>query len=223
MSEPSLLGSLLRAGFDRMVRRDLRGVYLRGGLPAGPFVWAANHHSWWDPFVASAVLHRAGRPVCLLMLQENLDRYRFVRRLGVFGTAELATGLRLLKRGRTLVVFPEGELRPAAPPGPLSPGAAWYAARTGTPLLAVAVRVVLRGQDRPEAYVSCTEVPVKADVDHTTELLTEVLAEDLANLDGQLAVADPRTPLAGFRRVVAGRSSWDERIDRARAVLPWRS
>ncbi|MBV1850131.1 lysophospholipid acyltransferase family protein [Catellatospora tritici] len=223
MTEPSLLGGLLRIGFDRMVRHELRGVYLRGGLPVGPFVWAANHHSWWDPFVASAVLHRAGRPACLLMLQENLDRYRFFRHAGVFGTAELGTGLRLLARGRTLVIFPEGELRPAAPPGPLSPGAAWYADRAGLPLLSVAVRVVLRGHDRPEAYVSCTEVPAKGRIAHTTERLTETLAQDLANLDGQLAVADPRTPLAGFRRVVAGRVARDERIDRLTGALPWRS
>jgi len=43
----------------RMVRHGLRGVSIRGAMPAGPFVWAANHHSWWDPFVAAATIKKA--------------------------------------------------------------------------------------------------------------------------------------------------------------------
>jgi hypothetical protein len=220
---PDPVAAVLRHGFTHLVRRDLRGVWLRGGLPRGPFVWAANHHTWWDPFVAATVLWRTGHPACLLMRQDNLARYGFLRRLGVFGTHEPRTGLGLLRDGRTLVVYPEGELRPAGPPGPLSPGAAWYARQARVPLLAVAVRVVLRGQTRPEAYVSCTEVPGGRDDGRTTEQLAEILAADLSTLDGQLGAADPRQPLASFRRVVAGRRSWDERIDAAKGALPWRS
>lgn len=215
--------ALLRHGFTHLVRRDLRGVWLRGGLPRGPFVWAANHHTWWDPFVASAALQRSGHPVCLIMQQDNLARYRFLRRVGVFGTAEPRTGLRLLREGRTLVIYPEGELRPAGPPGPLSPGAAWYARQARVPLVGVAVRVVLRGQTRPEAYLSCTEIPGGGGDEKVTARLAEALAADLSTLDGQLGAADPRRPLASFRRVVAGRRSWDERIDAAKGVVPWRS
>ena len=40
------------------------------------------------------------------------------------------------------------------------------------------------------------------------------LAHRLATLDADLAAADPRQPPAGFRPVVRGRSSWDERITR---------
>lgn len=39
---PDLLAAGLREGFGYTVRRGLRGVWLRGDLPAGPFVWAAR-------------------------------------------------------------------------------------------------------------------------------------------------------------------------------------
>jgi hypothetical protein len=33
-------------------------------------------------------------------------------------------------------------------------------------------------------------------------------------LDAAIAAAEPREPVPGFARVIAGRPSWDERIDR---------
>jgi 1-acyl-sn-glycerol-3-phosphate acyltransferase len=200
MADP--IAAVLRAGLDRLVRGGLRGVWLRGALPAGPFVWAANHHSWWDPFVASAVLTRARRPAGLLMRQDNLSRYAFVRRLGVFSAREVRSGLTCLADGRVLVIFPEGELRPAGPIGPLARGAAWYAHRAAVPLAAVAVRVAVRGHQAPEAYVCVT----------ATDALEAALAANLSTLDKELASADPREPLPGFRCVVRGKRSWDERL-----------
>jgi 1-acyl-sn-glycerol-3-phosphate acyltransferase len=70
MADP--ITAVLRAGLGRLVQGGLRGVWVRGTLPPGPFVWAANHHSWWDPFVASAVLTRSGRAAALLMQGGNL-------------------------------------------------------------------------------------------------------------------------------------------------------
>ncbi|MGA8113049.1 MAG: 1-acyl-sn-glycerol-3-phosphate acyltransferase, partial [Actinocatenispora sp.] len=127
MAEP--WAAPLRAGFGAMVRHGLAGVWVRGRLPTGPTVWAGNHHSWWDPFVAGALLRRAGRRAGLLMRQDNLERHPYLRGLGVFGTDEARHGVDLLRAGRVVVVYPEGELRPAGPPGPLAPGAAWYAQR----------------------------------------------------------------------------------------------
>ncbi len=206
-----------------MLRSGLRGVWLRGELPGGPFVWAANHHSWWDPFVAAAILRRNDRPACLLMGQENLSRYGFVRRLGVFGSREPRTGLRYLKEGRVLVVYPEGDLRPAGPPGEFASGAAWFAARAAAPLVAVAVRLAMRGHQAPEAYVCVERVPAGEGPSDTTARLTAALAEALSLVDGQIAVSDPRSPLPGFAPVVRGRRSWDERIDAIGRLRPWAS
>jgi 1-acyl-sn-glycerol-3-phosphate acyltransferase len=211
MADP--IGTVGRAGLERLVRGNLRGVWLRGTLPAAPFVWAANHHSWWDPFIASAALG-GGRAACLMMDQDNLARFRFARRLGAFGSREPRTGLRYLAEGRVLVLFPEGELCSAGPLAPLADGAAWYALRAGVALAAVAVRVAARGHQAPEAYLSTVTVPAGEHVGDTTRHLAERLGQELSTLDDELARSDPREPLKGFRCVVRGKRSWDERLAR---------
>lgn len=217
------LERLMHRGFLSMVRRGLRGVWLRGALPHGPFVWAANHHSWWDPFLAAIVLDRVGQSACLIMQQENLGRYGFTRRLGVFGTSEHRTGLEYLHRGRVLVIYPEGELRTAGPPGELASGAAWYARRAGVPLCAIATRVVLRGEEAPEALLSCSTVDTSGTLPVVTARLADHLAGQLRDLDAGIEAVDPRRPLPGYRLVVRGRRSWDERIDAVGRWRPWAS
>ncbi|QSB13794.1 1-acyl-sn-glycerol-3-phosphate acyltransferase [Natronosporangium hydrolyticum] len=228
MRERSPTASAMFQGFRWLVRQSLRGVWWRGDPPAGPFVWAANHHSWWDPFIAAALLERWRRVGCLLLSQTNLERYRFIERLGGFGTGEYRRGLSYLRAGRVLIIFPEGELRPPGPLGRLAGGAGWFAHTAKVPLYAVATRVVVRGQQAPEAYLSLAQVAPPtglASRDAARELtgrLTTTLTDELAALDAAVASADPRQPLPGFTRAVAGRRSWDERIDRVHRWLPWR-
>lgn len=201
------VAGFLRTGFGFLVRRRLRGVWLRGEPPAGPFVWASNHHGWWDAFVAAVVLWSRGREITVLMDPVNLERFAYLRRLGVLGTNEPRRTLAALASGRVVVIFPEGRLRPPGPLAPLHPGARWLASRAGVPLVAVAVRVVLRGHESPEAYLDLEPVG-PAD-------LRDVLSRRLEALDGLLATADPREPLPGFERAIGGRRSWDERLDRS--------
>ncbi len=49
-------------------------------------------------------------------------------------------------------------------------------------------------------------------VDAATERLAEALRTGLAEIDAAAANTDPRSPLPGYRQVVKGRRSWDERI-----------
>jgi len=217
------IADAMHRGFRALVRRGLRGVWLRGDVPAGPFVWAANHHAWWDPFLADVVLTAAHRRGALVMLQENLGRYGFARRLGVFGTAETRRGLAYLTGGRVLVIYPEGELRPPGPLGELANGAAWFARRAGVPLCAVATRVVLRGHEAPEAYLSVAAVDGSGPLAGVTRRLGAELSGQLSEVDSQMAAVDPRAPLPGYQRVLRGRLSRDERIDAIAGRLPWRS
>jgi 1-acyl-sn-glycerol-3-phosphate acyltransferase len=199
-------------GLEQLVRRGLRGVWLRGQLPPGGCVWAANHHSWWDGFLAAAVLRRQHRSAALLMDGDNLSDYHFLATLGVISTGQPRQALRSLRAGRVLVIFPEAELRPVGRLGELAPGAAWLARRAPAPLLPVGVRVAARGHQYPEALI---EIGAPCPPDR----LAAELAERLAGLDAALAATDPREPVPGFHRVVAGRPSWDERIDRWSAKL----
>lgn len=194
-------------GFEQLVRRGLRGVWVRGELPSGSCVWAANHQSWWDGFVAAAVLRQQGRAAALLMDGDNLGDYKFLTGIGVISAKRLRHGIQSLRDGRVLIIFPEGDLRPAGPVGPLAPGAAWLARQAPAPLVPVAVRVAARGHQYPEALVDIGAAC-------PSERLADELGALVNQLDAELLQGDPRVPLPGFERLIPGRPSWDERIDR---------
>lgn len=205
--QPSVSARALGFGFEQLVRRGLRGVWVRGVLPASGCVWAANHQSWWDGFVAAAVLRKWRRSAALMMDGDNLGDYRFLTSIGVISTKRVRQGLQGLRDGRVLVLFPEGELTPAGPLGKLSPGAAWLARQAPAPLVPVAVRVVARGHQYPEALVDIAPPCLP-------ERLSDELGSLVSRLDAELRRGEPREPVPGFERVIAGRPSWDERIDR---------
>ncbi|WP_169730689.1 lysophospholipid acyltransferase family protein, partial [Calidithermus chliarophilus] len=115
--------------------RRLRGVYLRGELPGGPLVLAANHHSFFDGYLAYALLQAHRRPGRLMIARENLEAFPLLRLLGALGTHELRPALHALRKGESLALFPEGALRPQGGLGPLERGAAYFAARAGVPLV----------------------------------------------------------------------------------------
>lgn len=192
-------------GFGQLVARGLGGVWVRGTLPPPPVVWSANHHSWWDGFVAAAVLARAGLPASMIVDEANLADYGFLAGYGVLSANRPRAALEALRAGRVLVVLPEGELRPPGPLGPLAPGAGWLAERAPAALVPVALRVVVRGHQHAEAFLDLG-APVAADE------LAGAMAARLADLDATLATADPRLPPAGFSLAVPGRAGWDERI-----------
>jgi hypothetical protein len=147
------------------------------------------------------------------MLQENLDRFRFARAIGAYGTGEPRQGLRYLDRRRNLIVYPEGQLRPPGPPRDLAPGAAWFARAAKVPLYAVATRTLLRGHQYPEAYLSFHRVDTAGSRSDVTARLDAQLSKALSELDDLVAGCDPRAPLPGFTLTVAGRRSPDERIE----------
>ena len=217
----SATGGAVRVGLYQLVRRNLRGVWVRGELPTRPVVWVSNHHSWWDFFVAAAALKESGGPPAgVLMDPENIANRDFYRiGAAAVGTDQLRTAVDLIGAGYVLVVFPEGQLRPAGPLGPTRAGADWLAGRAGVSVLPVAIRVVLRGQQAAEACLDIgtprTPRPGRppADRDDTAGGGTGLaLADLLAGLDADLARADPERPLPGFRRVMTGVRSWPERF-----------
>jgi 1-acyl-sn-glycerol-3-phosphate acyltransferase len=205
--QPSIPGRALAAGLAQLVRLGLRGVWVRGDLPAAATVWAANHHSWWDGFIAASVLREQHRPAALLMDEDNLKAFGFIRSAGVISAQRPRDALQALRAGRVLIIFPEGELRPPGHLHATARGAAWLGRSAPAAVVPVAVRVINRGHQYPEALVDIApETPPDA--------LPAALAARLRELDRMILDTDPRRPLPGFRRAVTGRLSWDERITR---------
>jgi 1-acyl-sn-glycerol-3-phosphate acyltransferase len=206
---PAHLDPYITRGLGLMVRRSvasgLQGVWVRGNLPTGGAIIAPTHQSWWDGYVLYDLCAHLGQPYSVLMTARQLANFPFLRRLGAIADTQPRPALRAAKDGAWVIVFAEGKLRPAGPLGPLLPGAGWLAKAADVPLVPLALRVTMRGQQQPEAYLRFGG-PVQAD-----ELET-ALTRELAVLDAELASSDPEQPLAGFLRVSKPKGSQNERL-----------
>lgn len=192
---------------EKLVQRNLRGIWVRGELPAGPALWVSNHHSWWDFFVAAVAQRTTGRTDTWVLVEpKNVGSQRLFRAAGAIPATEVRQAVDKLRSGAVVVVFVEGELRPPGPVRETKPGASWLARRSGAPVVTVATRVVLRGHQAPEAYLDVA--PQRPADDQGDQLLNDVVS----GLDHDLSTCDPEAPLPGFRQVVRGVRSWHERF-----------
>lgn len=207
----TLLGRAIRPYVERALyrslKRSLRAVYLKGQLPKPPFVLAMNHHSFFDGHLVWLLFKVGGVRGSLLVSEENLRAFPVLRSAGALDAHRLREALRRLKSGEAVAVFPEGEMRPAGPLGPLKPGAAWLAKKAGVPILPVASRVWLRGFEHPEAFLLLGE-PIPP----SEEELERSLKGLLSALDELYFSTHPREVLPGFRPILFGRRSLDERL-----------
>jgi 1-acyl-sn-glycerol-3-phosphate acyltransferase len=192
------IGAVLPFIMRRALRRGLAGVWSleEAPPPAGGAVVVANHHSWWDAYLAWAVADRYRRPSGAIVNDAQLARFPFFRRVGGVAASEPRAAARRAGAGAWLLVFPEGELRPPGPLGPTRDGAAAIARWARVPVLPLAIRVVMRGRDRPEVYLRFgATLPGGADAATIRGRLVDLMGR----LDADLAAAsDPETPVPGY-------------------------
>ena len=107
----AIIGSYARLMFKLDVVRQ-------APLPAGPKVFAANHPSTLDPVWVMMLADEQTSALILETLFKVPVLGTYLRRAGHVpvvegaGGAALDEGIRLLKAGRTLVMFPEGVISP---------------------------------------------------------------------------------------------------------------
>jgi 1-acyl-sn-glycerol-3-phosphate acyltransferase len=117
------------------------------GFPTPPFVLAANHYSFLDPPLIGAVYGRRARFIALIDLYGNhkpldwvLDAWEAITvRRGAVPLGTVRRCLAHLESGGVVGLFPEGIRVESFGDAGFRPGAAWLAARTGVPLVAVAI------------------------------------------------------------------------------------
>lgn len=126
----------------------LRAVGLERLPVSGPAVLVANHVSWLDPIVLPLALPR--KPAVLAM--EELWRMPVVSwvmrlygplaiplRRRAIDTTALRRATEALRAGAWLIVFPEGGIPQAGEARAFHRGAAMLAARTGAPIVPIAI------------------------------------------------------------------------------------
>ena len=107
-------------------RKAFHGLYFLGPVPAIdpalPLLITPNHSSWWDGFFFYILNKRLfRRKGYLMMLEEQLSKYRFFSRIGAFGiepglarksheALRYSAGI-LRDPANALCVFPQGVLR----------------------------------------------------------------------------------------------------------------
>ncbi|MGC8967137.1 MAG: 1-acyl-sn-glycerol-3-phosphate acyltransferase [Thermus sp.] len=196
------------------LKRSLRGVYLRGEAPEGPLVLALNHHSFFDGHLVWLLGRLYRRPVSLLVAEENLKAFPVLKLAGALEAGRVREALRRLGRGEWVALFPEGAMAYPGALRPLRRGAGWLAGKAGAPLLPVALRVVLRGYEHPEAFLWMGK-PLAPGEDPEG-----ALGGLLGDLDALLAKTHPREVPEGFREVLRGRRSLEEWIRPLVRLLP---
>jgi hypothetical protein len=110
----------------RQFRKAFQGLYFLGPLPeldpSLPLLVTPNHSTWWDGFFFYILNKRVwNREGYLMMLEEQLAKYRFFSRIGAFGIEpnlprRSYEALRysadvLRDPGNALCIFPQGVLR----------------------------------------------------------------------------------------------------------------
>ncbi|MFT3708840.1 MAG: lysophospholipid acyltransferase family protein [Archangium sp.] len=174
------------------MRRSFRGLWVRGELPADePIVLYANHANFWDGFVAHVLVTRANRLGYAMMEEQNLARFRFLRRLGAFsvrrGSASSAReSLRhaaaLLEKPRaTVVIFPQGRIAAFDAPLDLERGAELLARWARVRCVPMAIRYAVFEHEAPDVLVSIGEAHAPTDTTAMASKL-EALRSSLASL-----------------------------------------
>lgn len=196
------LGWLVARYVDWRLRRDFRGIWMRGELPASDegLILYANHPSWWDGFAMHHVCVAHGRDAYCLMEEQNLQRFRFLSRLGAFSirrgdprsaVESLGASRTLLRKPRAgLIIFPQGVLTPhAKAPLQLERGIELLARRAKATCVPVGLRYAFFEAERPDLVIEVGQAHPPGDLAQFCAALDEVTS----------SVASAQT-LDGFRR-----------------------
>ncbi len=203
----NVIGNVVGWMLLRSLRRSLRGVYMKGQIPREPLVLALNHHSFFDGHLVWLLGRLYRVPTTLLVAPENVRGYPMLKLAGALEAHRVRAALRRLHRGEWVAVFPEGEMHCSGELAPVRPGAEYLARKAGVALLPIAARVLLRGFEHPEAFLLVGE-PIR-----TEGKLATALGALLRELDQVLRHTHPRELPEGFRCVLSGRLSLEERLE----------
>ena len=151
-------------------KRHFHAIQLLGALPEIPshlpLLLLPNHSTWWDGFFVYLLNKRIFRRTAyLMMLEEQLSKYRFFAKIGAYSIEpkhrqgifeSLEYTVKLLNQGTPLVsVFPQGQLLPwhTRPLG-YKRGVEWILREYGKPVavLPLAIRTEFLGEKRPEVF-----------------------------------------------------------------------
>jgi 1-acyl-sn-glycerol-3-phosphate acyltransferase len=204
---PFIMTRTLQTGLHAVWQRGQWGV-----LPASGFIFASNHPSWWDLYLFWLIRKKLQRPISGMMREDTLQTFPFFRSLGVIARGEIREALRRLKRGDILQIFPQGEMHQ----GSISEaheGVAFLAEKSGVLVYPVALRLVVRGAQQPEAFIVLGEpLQFAGTRAEFLETLKKRINELLEVIDQSILNTHPEARPEGFTNWLPEKKRFDERV-----------
>ena len=228
--------------FSRFFNRHMRAMRVaQWGLPevspGAPLVVFANHPSWWDGVTFMLLARRLfpGREGFVPMDAEALEKYAFMRRIGVFGIEQDSArgAVRFLRNAKLVLAAPTHMLWINAPgrfadarerPVPIAPGLARLPEiAPGAVFVPLALEYLFWTERAAEALAACGPPIAGAELaaldrDARTERLRAALTATMDRLAADAVARDP----ARFTEVVRaaeGMGGVYGRWQRLRALL----
>jgi hypothetical protein len=210
----------------RLTKKHFHAMRLIGELAdvprEKPLLVVANHGTWWDGFFIYLFnAHMLHRELYMMMLEEQLAKYPFFRRLGAFGIEQgrprsvmssIAYSAAVLKDPSNLLcIFPQGSMRHVhARPLGFQRGLQRVVAMSGGVLsvLPVAMACEFIDDQRPEVYLLADRAyEVSASTFPGVEWLERIQESQMDRLEQAIAAREQGRILLGGRRPVSG--TWD--------------
>lgn len=213
-----------------MLRRDFHAVRMVKGQHlqlaalndfARPAIVLMNHPSWWDPLIGIFLSRRfmPNRPLLAPMEAEQLAKFQFFRKLGIFGVDPDKAGAlhamqqhvisRLQTNPRhTFWVTPQGEFTDPRVPMRLRPGAAAIAAALPDVVcICMAAELVFWNDRRPELLLCARTISDDASRFGSTTSWTRALTEGMAGAGAELAAHAIARDAAAFDVLLGAKSA----------------
>ncbi len=213
---------------ERLLRRSFHAVratpgshqeLLALGAADGPGLVLLTHASWWDPIVGALLWRRTlgGRPVLAPMDRRELERFRFMRKLGLFGIdpddprslgAMLGYVAGEVRRepATVLMLTPQGRFTDPREPLVVRPGAAALAARVGVrSAVAVAIEYAFGRERKPEVLLAARGIALETEPRATA--WQRAISAAMGEAAQQLARAVRAREQASFETWLGGESS----------------
>ncbi len=178
-----------------------------------------SHTAWWDPIVGAMLWRRAfpSRSVLAPMDRKELARFRFMRKLGLFGIdpdrpgsmpamlAYLESSFATMRKP-TLAVTPQGRFTDVREPLRIRPGAAAAIARLGFGrAVAIAVEYGFWNDKKPEVFLRCE--PIERPARPTTSQWHRAIESGMRCNGDALALAVRARDPNAFVDLIGGRAS----------------
>jgi len=215
---------------ERMLRRDFHAVRIVSGQQLHlaalndsrrPAIVLMNHPSWWDPLIGIFLSRRftPSRPLLAPMEAEQLAKFRFFRKLGIFGVdPDQAGALQAMQQHvisrlqgnlrHTFWVTPQGEFTDPRVPMRLRPGAAAIAAALPEVVcICMAAELVFWNDRRPELLLSARTISDDASRFGSTTGWTRVLTEGMTAAGAELAAHATARNAAAFDVLLGAESA----------------